>query len=60
MSRSVKLIESDLAHELSRLPDWRVEGGKLHRENAFADFVAAFGFMASAALVAEAMDQQPE
>jgi 4a-hydroxytetrahydrobiopterin dehydratase len=60
MSRPVKLTESELARELSGLPDWKVEGGKLHCEYAFADFVAAFGFMASAALVAQAMDHHPE
>ena len=55
-----KLTESELESELSRLKEWKVEGGKLHREYVFADFVSAFGFMASAALVAQAMDHHPE
>ncbi len=60
MSRPVKLGESELARELSKLPEWSVEGGKLHREYVFADFIAAFVFMASAALVAQSMDHHPE
>ncbi|MDN5932188.1 MAG: nicotinate-nucleotide--dimethylbenzimidazole phosphoribosyltransferase, partial [Pseudonocardia sp.] len=36
------------------------EGDKLHRTFVFADFVTAFGFMASAALVAERMNHHPE
>jgi len=39
---------------------WTVIQGKLHRECKFPDFVHAFGFMASAALVAEAMGHHPE
>jgi 4a-hydroxytetrahydrobiopterin dehydratase len=31
-----------------------------HREFAFPDFVSAFGFMASAALVAERMNHHPD
>ena len=42
------------------LPGWQVENGKLHRELRFADFNAAFGFMARVALVAEAMGHHPE
>src|SRR5215475_13981672 len=45
-----------------RLPEWtRTEGrDALHRTFTFADFNAAFGFMARAALVAEKMDHHPE
>lgn len=39
---------------------WTLQGGKLHREYKFADFVEAFGFMASVALVAERMNHHPE
>ena len=44
----------------SELPAWRVENGKLHRDFRFADFNAAFGFMARVALVAETMGHHPE
>ena len=59
-SPPIKLANEELALELSKLEAWKLEGGKLHREYVFADFVAAFGFMASAALVAQAMDHHPE
>jgi 4a-hydroxytetrahydrobiopterin dehydratase len=55
-----KLTETEIAMALSDLIAWKVEGGKLHREYKFADFVAAFGFMTGAALVAQAMDHHPE
>ena len=45
-----------------RLPKWTPTEGRdgLHRTFKFADFNAAFGFMARAALVAEKMDHHPE
>jgi 4a-hydroxytetrahydrobiopterin dehydratase len=39
---------------------WSLKDGKLHREYQFADFVFAFGFMSSVALVAEAQNHHPE
>jgi 4a-hydroxytetrahydrobiopterin dehydratase len=39
---------------------WQIIDGCLHREFEFADFVAAFGFMTQAALVAETMDHHPD
>ena len=54
------LGEAAIAEALSRLPGWKLVGGKLHREYQFADFVAAFGFMAGAALIAQGMDHHPE
>jgi|SRR5450432_2335997 4a-hydroxytetrahydrobiopterin dehydratase len=58
--RPVKLSAAEIATALSELPDWKLHAGKLHREYEFADFVIAFGFMASAALVAQGMDHHPE
>jgi 4a-hydroxytetrahydrobiopterin dehydratase len=58
--RPTQLNEGALATALSKLPGWKLEGGKLHREYKFADFVAAFGFMTGAALVAQALDHHPE
>ena len=54
------LGEAAIATALSKLPGWRLEAGKLHRDYQFADFVAAFSFMAGAALIAQAMDHHPE
>jgi 4a-hydroxytetrahydrobiopterin dehydratase len=56
----VKLSETEIATALSKLSGWTLAGGKLHREYKFADFVAAFGFMTGAALVAQGMDHHPE
>jgi 4a-hydroxytetrahydrobiopterin dehydratase len=42
------------------LPAWNLVNGKLQRELRFADFSEAFGFMARAALAAEALGHHPE
>ncbi len=59
-TRPVKLSGTEIAVALSELPGWTFEGGKLHRDYEFVDFVAAFGFMTSVALVAQGMDHHPE
>ena len=60
MPHAAKLTGSEIQAALGKLPEWRVVNGKLHREYRFADFVHAFGFMATAALVIEAMGHHPE
>jgi 4a-hydroxytetrahydrobiopterin dehydratase len=60
MATPTKLEEADVRAQLSTLPGWTLRDGKLHREYSFADFTSAFGFMASAALVAQAMDHHPD
>lgn len=55
-----KLSDAEIQTRLADLPGWSLAHGKLHREYRFDGFVAAFGFMASAALVAEAMNHHPE
>jgi 4a-hydroxytetrahydrobiopterin dehydratase len=60
MPRVDKLSEQDIQHRLEQRPDWKIVDGKLHRDFVFADFVEAFGFMARAALLAEAMNHHPE
>ncbi len=55
-----KLDDAEVERRLRALPSWSLRDGKLHRELRFADFVSAFGFMASAALAAEAMNHHPE
>jgi len=59
-ARPGKLSEVEIAEALGGLPGWSAAGGKLHRQYDFPDFVTAFGFMSSAALVAQAMDHHPE
>ena len=39
---------------------WTVVNGKLHKEYTFADFVHAFGFMATAAIAIEKRNHHPE
>jgi 4a-hydroxytetrahydrobiopterin dehydratase len=55
-----KLGTEEIEARLGQLPGWTLAAGKLHREYKFADFVAAFGFMSSCALIAEKLDHHPE
>ena len=50
----------ELKEALSGLTGWSVVQGKLHKEYKFADFIHAFGFMATAALAIEKMEHHPE
>src|SRR5580704_467833 len=50
----------ELAEALSSLSGWTVVEGKLHKEYTFADFIHAFGCMATAALAIEKMNHHPE
>jgi 4a-hydroxytetrahydrobiopterin dehydratase len=60
MPKPARLNAKSLASALRKLPAWKVRNGKLHREYEFADFVTAFGFMSSTALVAQRLDHHPE
>ena len=55
-----KFSGSELKDALAGLPGWSVVNGKLHKEYKFADFIHAFGFMATAALAIEKMNHHPE
>ena len=55
-----KLSSADIDTALESLPGWSVVHAKLHREYKFADFVHAFGFMATSAIAIEAMNHHPE
>ena len=55
-----QLTKSEIQAALKTLPDWSVAEGKLHREYRFADFIHAFGFMATAAIAIEKMNHHPE
>jgi len=48
--------------ELDKLSGWQLagDGKSIAKSFEFADFSAAFGFMARAALVAEKMDHHPD
>lgn len=45
---------------LSKVPGWEHNESSLCRSLQFADFVTAFGFMTSVALVAESMNHHPD
>ena len=55
-----KLTDEEIDAHLSKVAGWQLVNGKLHREFRFKDFVSAFGFMTSLALVAEAKNHHPE
>lgn len=53
------LNEDELAVLLQALPQWRRKGATIERGFEFADFSAAWGFMARVALAAERLDHHP-
>jgi 4a-hydroxytetrahydrobiopterin dehydratase len=55
-----KLSDKKITSALKKLKGWSLRGGKLHKEFTFKDFVRAFGFMASVALIAEGLNHHPE
>ena len=55
-----KLEDREIQENLTKLPEWELRDGKLRREIEFDDFVSAFGFMTSVALLAERMNHHPE
>jgi 4a-hydroxytetrahydrobiopterin dehydratase len=59
---ATKLEGAARADALAALPDWSMVDGRdaIHKRFVFADFNAAFGFMARVALIAEKMDHHPE
>lgn len=55
------LTPVEIEGRLVELPRWRVDDrGKLTRQFQFVDFVAAFGFLAQAAVHAERLNHHPE
>ncbi len=57
-----KLNAQELSEALGRLKGWTEVRGRdaITKKFVFDDFVAAFGFMAKVALVAEKMNHHPE
>ncbi len=55
-----KLDDAARAALVQDLPDWTLDGAHLKRSFRFADFSAAWGFMARVALLAEQQDHHPE
>lgn len=54
-----KLDEQEISSRMMTLDGWKLVNGRLYKEFQFPDFVRAFGFMSSAALMAESMNHHP-
>lgn len=57
---AARLADDQVKSKLGDLDGWSLVDGKLRRKFEFANFVEAFGFMASAAIEAEKMNHHPE
>ncbi|MXO56420.1 4a-hydroxytetrahydrobiopterin dehydratase [Pontixanthobacter gangjinensis] len=57
-----QLTQQECETMLGNLPGWslRSDGKAIERTFEFADFVRAFGFMSSVAILAEKQDHHPE
>jgi 4a-hydroxytetrahydrobiopterin dehydratase len=55
-----RLSDAERASLGARLPAWELRGETLHRRFRFADFSAAWGFMARVALLAESQNHHPD
>jgi 4a-hydroxytetrahydrobiopterin dehydratase len=55
-----RLTQAEITARLAEVPGWGIVDGKLQKTFTFASFVMAFGFMASVALLAEAMGHHPD
>lgn len=60
MARRPRLTDAEVKKRLAKLEKWALVGGRLHREIEFEDFVHAFGFMSSVALLAEKHNHHPD
>jgi 4a-hydroxytetrahydrobiopterin dehydratase len=54
------LTEDEQRQRLADVPGWTIDGDALTRTFMFPSFVVAFGFMASAAIIAEKLNHHPE
>lgn len=59
-SQRARLADAEVHQRLAQCPRWALVEGQLERTLRFADFQTAFGFMASVALAAEALNHHPE
>jgi len=60
MTEITKLGNDEIAERVADYGNWSLEDGKLNAEFKFSNFVDAFGFMTSVALIAEKMNHHPE
>jgi len=55
-----RLTDAQIEEALGGLEGWTRAGDAIQRSFEFDDFVTAFGFMTSCAIVAQAMNHHPE
>jgi 4a-hydroxytetrahydrobiopterin dehydratase len=55
-----KLTDTEISNHMKALPGWERGKDRILRKYKFKDFVEAFGWMTSVALVAEKMNHHPE
>ncbi len=55
-----KLTDAEIAAQMLALPNWELGTDRIRRVFRFKDFVEAFGWMSSVAIVAESMNHHPE
>ncbi|UCH28835.1 MAG: 4a-hydroxytetrahydrobiopterin dehydratase [Myxococcales bacterium] len=55
-----KLTDAQISEHMKALPNWELGEDRIKRTFRFGDFVQAFGWMSSVALVAERMNHHPE
>ena len=60
MAKYQEMSADGIDKALESLSGWSLVDGKLHKEFKFKNFVEAFGFMSSVALLAEALDHHPD
>ena len=60
MSKDDLLTGAEIADLLASHPEWHRHGDVMRRSYVFADFRAAFAFMAHVALIAERLFHHPE
>jgi 4a-hydroxytetrahydrobiopterin dehydratase len=54
------MTQEQIEAALRDLPQWTLRDGAIRRSVKLDDFVSAFGFMSSMALVSEALNHHPE
>ena len=55
-----KLSTEEAQERAKELPDWALSSDRISKRFEFEDFIAAFGWMAQVAIVAEKMNHHPE
>lgn len=59
MPDRIKLDEPAIQSRIKKLNNWQWRNGRLYKECQFPNFVKAFGFMSSVALLAESLNHHP-